>query len=505
MASPGAGLIHAVAAALLLIGCSGGFADRTALARDALDRRDPEQALRFLNEELGVSRAEQLPPDPSGDAALLLLDRAMVLQSLGRLELSSRDLELADKQIELLDLSHGAADSLGRYLYSDEVGRYQAPAYEKLLINTLNLVNYLARGQLGGARVEARRLAVMQRFLARSEDPQAVFLGAGSYLAGFAFERSGRPEEALRWYDEALRHADYGSLDRAIVRLSARSSVRSPRLNEVLRRATGGARPAGARLLPWSPAPLQAKQWWAPDGASAAGDAAPSPAAPAAADPAAQLESSAPSSAALPSGQSPAELLVIFGYGRVPPKLAQRVPIGLALSYASGALSPADAARADALAAQGLVTWINYPELGRARGTWGVPRVSLDGRAAPIEGLLAVDSEAYATWEQARGAVMAGALTRLLTRVVLGEGVRHATGGGVEGLFASLITQASLAAADTPDTRSWSTLPARLALARLELPPGSYRLRLSVRGETLEQQVELAPGGWRALLLTALH
>ena len=88
----------------------------------------------------------ELPEDVSGDNTLLLLDRAMVLQQLDRYKLSSRDLEVADKQIEVLDLSRNAADDIGKYLFSDDAGPYKAPAYEKLLINTMNMVNYLARG-----------------------------------------------------------------------------------------------------------------------------------------------------------------------------------------------------------------------------------------------------------------------------------------------------------------------------------------------------------------------
>ena len=101
--------------------CSG-HAARTKAARSALDARDAEGAIAALNEELDVKTAEDLPDDVSGDNTLLLLDRAMILQQIGKLELSSRDLEIADKQIELLDLSSSAADDIGKYLFSDDTG-----------------------------------------------------------------------------------------------------------------------------------------------------------------------------------------------------------------------------------------------------------------------------------------------------------------------------------------------------------------------------------------------
>jgi hypothetical protein len=69
----------------------------------------------------------------------------------------------------------------------------------------------------------------------------------------------------------------------------------------------------------------------------------------------------------------------------------------------------------------------------------------------------------------------------------------------------SLATQATLTAADTPDTRSWSTLPARVAFGRVRLPAGKHAIRLSARGQQLERTIELKPGGFAALNLTVLR
>jgi len=142
----------AVAFALALGGCAS-HSDKTAPIRSALDAGQPKRALGLINESLDVDTPQKLSEDIGGDNSLLLLDRAMMLQSIGDFKLSSRDLEVSDKQIEVLDLSRNAADEIGKYMFSDDVGRYKAPAYEKLMINTMNMVNYLARGDLGGARI----------------------------------------------------------------------------------------------------------------------------------------------------------------------------------------------------------------------------------------------------------------------------------------------------------------------------------------------------------------
>jgi hypothetical protein len=384
-----------------------------------------------------------------------LLDRAMVLQVLDRPQLSSRDLEIADKQIETLDLSRNAADDIGKYLFSDDVGPYKAPAYEKLLINTMNMMNYLARADLNGARIEARRLAVMQKFIADHQDPAESLLGPGSYLAGFTFEKSGRPQEALRYYDEALKYGRYPSLQEPVRRLAGIASYRSPRIRTILGEGVQNAAPTPPP--PATPAPELA------------------------------------------------DLLVIVNFGRVPAKISRRIPIGLALTYASGAISPYNQSRANAIAAQGLVTWINYPELGKPRGQYDQPEFALNGQWQPLEGALAVDLEARRAWDKAKGAVIAAAITRMIARVVAGETARRASGGGWAGLLVSLGLQATLTATDTPDTRGWNTLPARIAFGRLRLKPGTYTVLLGARSVRKTQRVALRPGGFAVINLTVLH
>ncbi|MBX3128095.1 MAG: hypothetical protein KF718_15330 [Polyangiaceae bacterium] len=468
--------------ACLLVAC-GGHQARTRDIRGALDAADPTRALALLNEELGVDKAEELPASTSGDNAILLLDRAMVLQQLDRYELSARDLRVADKQIDVLDLSRGAADELGKYLFSDDTGPYRAPAYEKLMINTMNLVNYLVRGDLNGARIEARRLAVMQRFVREHEDPALALSAPGSYLAGFTFEQSRRPQEALRYYDEALAFSEYPSLIEPVLRLSGQSSYRSPRIRKLLKQhAPAPSEPASPSSEPAAPT----------------GETEPAPSSPEPTEP------ETTTSEAEPVRDERGEILVIVSFGRVPAKYAKRVPIGLALTYASGAMSPQDRQRASYLAAQGLVTWVNYPELGQPRGTYGVPSFTLGAELDRLDGILAVDRESIAAWEKARGVVVASAITRMLTRVVAGEAVRRSTGGTL-GALLSLGAQATLTATDTPDTRCWATLPARIAFGRVRVAPGAHTIELQARGVTKRQTVRVTPGGFAVVALTVLH
>jgi hypothetical protein len=401
----------------------------------------------------------------------------MVLQYLGSTgtadsdqyyALSSRDLETADKEIDILDLSRNAAHDIGKYLFSDDTGPYKAPTYEKLLINTMNMLNYLVRHDLNGARIEARRLSVLQKYISDHENHGASLSGPGSYLAGFVFEKSGRPQEALRYYDEALQYGDFDSLKEPIRRLAKKASYRSPRIKKLLPETPEAAPESGAAEgTPEKP----------PDEGSAG---------------------------ATPD-EAPAEILVVVNFGRVPAKVAKRVPIGIALTYASGALSPTDRSKANYLAAQGLVTWVNYPTLGRSRGKFERPGFALNGRWQHLEGVVAIDEEAKRTWDDAKGAVIAAAITRMISRVVAGEVARRSTGEGLLGALVSLGTQATLTAVDTPDTRNWSTLPARVAIGRVAVAPGTHWVDLETRGVRKRRKITVSEGDWAVLNLTVLY
>jgi hypothetical protein len=436
-----------------LVGCAS-HSDKTKEIRSALDAGNPRRALTLLNEQLDTKSEKELPENTGGDNSLFLLDRAMVLQQLQIYKWSSRDLEVSDKQIDMLDFSRNATHDIGKYLFSDDTGPYKAPPYEKLMINTMNMVNYLAVGDLQGARVEARRLAVMQKYL-KDHDPDNALTAPGSYLAGFTFEKSGQYEEALRYYDEALQYGQYRSLAEPVKRLMGRAGYASPRLRKVAGLAEGESAPRNSDS----------------------------------ADP--EL----------------GELLVIVSYGRVPAKIPRRLPIGLALTWASGALEPGASAQANALGAQGLVTWVNYPELGNAHGEYDRPSFQLDGKPLELEGIVAVDQETKKAWDKAKGPIIASAITRLIARVAAGKGVEAAAGNDhpLAGLLLGLATQATLTATDTPDTRSWATLPARMAFGRVMVPPGPRTVQLHARGADTTKKVTIKAGGFAVVVLTVLE
>jgi len=435
-----------------LTGC-GGHSARTLQMRTALDAGNAKGAIHELNEELDVKDAKDLPADIKGDNAILVLDRASIQQGASEFPLSKRDFEAADKSIDMLDLARNAADSIGEYVFSGSVGRDQAPPYEKLMINTLNMLNYLETKDLNGARIEARRLSVIQKYyrdsLAQKNNP---VLGLGSMLAGFTYEKSGEIDEALRYYDESLAFTGFGTLGESVRRIAPQGSFRSPRIKSLLN-----------------------------DG---------------------QKES--PGSAA--ANDDTGEVLFVVGYGRVAHKIPNRIPIGLALTYFASSIQPNDAAAANKLAAQGLVTWINFPSLAPGRGKWDVPACKLDGEYVQLEEAVDVDHEVRTEWKKIEGKIIVSAITRLIARAAVGQGIQTAAGrDNIIGILASLGTQATLTALDTPDTRSWETLPARVAVARMRLPPGRHSIVIDARGWKRTQEVVVEKNSWQVVSLMALR
>lgn len=458
-------VIIGLSLAISAMGSSGcaGHENRVEGALEALDRDSPVQAVNQLDKQLGVRRANDVPKR-GRDNALLLLDRGTVQLSMGRHEAASRDMGLADKALDVLDLSRTTADEMARYLFTDDAGAYRAPAHEKLLLNTLNMVNYLAMHDLSGARVEARRLAVMQKYLDSKGDN--ALIGIGSYLAGFTFEQSGRRDEALLFYEEALQFSSYTSLQ------------------EPLQSLTHGEKTSPA------------------------------------------IDALVESTDATPNDADSAEIIVVIGDGRVAQKVPMRIPIGQALQLVGTALNPNDRGLAESYAARGLVTWVNYPALGPRRTGYQTPTFAVDGESQSLERPLDVDAEVRRAWGERESTVILSALTRLLARTATGAAVQGATtaaarngdtpsqtGSGSSqqnvadgiGMLLGLATTATMSAVDTPDTRSWSTLPARMTVGRVRVAAGKHKVSLSARGIHRTIDVALDPGGWVLVPLFVLR
>jgi uncharacterized protein len=429
----------------LLAGCAT-YSDHLQNAQAAVEAGDYGQGVRALDRVLGVDTAEQEPEEYRSDTALAVLERGTLLQSVARWDLSANDFQGADQHLELLDLTQDPVGSIGKYVYSDSAEIYRASPSERLALNPFNLLNYLARGDLQGARVEARRFTVVRDYLHDQLDPRYAHSAFGSYLAGFVFEQLGDAEEALRYYDEALGQRELPGLAGPLQRLAARSSYR------------------GAHLEAW----LAAHP--APAGAAPAGGG---------------------------------ELLVVVGVGRVPHKVPRRIPVGVAVGMA-GTWITGD----PRVLEHSVLKVVVYPELTPSNALFDAADVALDQRNFALDPLEDFSALVRREYDDLRPKIIGAALSRMIVRAAAAEGARVAgnQADSAVGLLAALAVEGAMVALDKPDTRSWTFLPAEVYVGRAHVPAGTHELRVTLRGRGSERRaipVDVPAGGFAAVVVTA--
>ncbi|MCX4246996.1 hypothetical protein [Paraliomyxa miuraensis] len=490
------------------------YSDKTEEARAALLRGDYPGSVKQFDKILKVRDHDELPAEWKKNFALVVLERAMVLQAMREYESSAKSFTAAEKELEFLDIARDGAGKLGKYVYSDSATKYKTSPTEKLALNAMNLVNYLVRGDLSGAKVEAKRFTVMRTYL-RDYDPEHEHGAFGSYLAGFVNERLGNADEALRYYDEALQERDFGSLTEPIARLAARGSYRGERLLDYL--------PEGTPPVPAPPVTKPEPSEAAPPGdgppasqpAPSSGTAPPSEAAPPMQRPSVDALGSPlprPTAWVAPKGGPPTEILVIAKTGRVPFKIPERIPIGAAIGLA-GAYVTGDTT----LLEYGMFKVVVYPELVKPHNLFVDAEMRIDGKLVPMDQASDLGAEIVAEYEDIKPKIIGAALSRMIVRAAAAEGARaggnaaakDSGAGGLVGFLAAAAIEGTMVALDKPDTRSWSTLPERVHIGRAVVPAGAHTVEVTVFGpggkERHTAQVEVQEGGFAVVDVTTLR
>lgn len=465
-------------AALWLGGCAT-YTDHLSEAKQQVINHKPKQAVEKLNEALKTPEAKDLPAKMKGNNTLWLLERATVLQALGMYRLAARDMMICDQELDWLDIAAEDKAKLGKYMFSGTSVKYRAPPYERLMLNTLNMLNFLALRDFEGAQVEARRFRIIETFFTEDEGKTLLpgLLGFGNYMSGVAFEAGGDYRTAARKYAKAWHHGvRHDGFRRRLVELMRmtgnfasgyRDSLQSARsLDSVVADARGG-----------EPMTFRDYRQTYVDG----------------------------------------NLLTVVQTGMVPYKKGKRYAIAEALAYTASAsyyagftLSTSQRSTARRLAASGVLNTVNFPVL-TDNGLPSTRSVSLDiGRdsAHVIHGLN-VSKQVRHAWERIAPALMVAAITRMITRAAAGTAVGTATEAATEsevaGLLAQATTQLTMSAFDTPDTRSWSLLPGNIWIARRQLQPGSHSVEVRVSGKTRTKSVEIAERGPTIVNFSALR
>jgi uncharacterized protein len=439
----GSALATGVAVLLTCLGSGcATYSDRMVQAMQSTSAGNYGSAIGSINGALRVGSSEDLPARWNGDRALAVLERGTLQQATESYGRSARDLSAAEAHLELLDLSADPLGTIGSYVYSDSSRTYRSPPTERLSLNAVNLLNYLARGDLDGAAVEARRFQVMRDYLDSIDVSAAGPATLGTYLAGFVFEMNGEGDRALRYYDEAIAAGPLRSLVVPVNRLARRNPYRGAHLAQIL------STDVDTRTR----------------------------------------------------DRAAGEILVVVAAGRVPHKVPERIPIGAAVGIAGSVLTDSiDPLR------YGAAKVLVYPELVSTPSTLGTPALEVDGRPVDLEPLVDLGRSIEDEYEELKPRIMAAALTRMAVRAAAAEGVRAAGKKEGDALAdaLSIFAEGVLVALDRPDTRSWLTLPNRFLVARVPVDAGMHEVRVTFGGVVERQaSIEIRDGGYAAIVVT---
>ncbi|HSL17085.1 MAG TPA: hypothetical protein VLB51_04190 [Methylomirabilota bacterium] len=453
-----AGLAVAV---LTAAGCATYVASNLEL-RDMLAARDWQVALDRIDAREG-----------GRDRLLELLQRGHVLHYAGRFEESNAAFQQAEDlaaELYTRSISQAAASLIVNDLTVD----YRGKPFELAMVPFYRAFNYLAMGDPDAAQVEARKatLALAEaveatiREIQRPEDREAARKlqdsGFLHWFSGLLFESEGAANDAFVAYRNAAR---------AYLAGASLTGIAPPaELGRDLERVglAFGFRDEVEELRATAPALF-------------------------------------PAPTAGPR-QPGGEVVVVLESGWVAPRdqVMLNVPIldidrryGSDDDWAWGLVDRASSGRSSYDVDIEYWLTVAVPTMGKP-DPGPVTSVRLSAAGASAESLPADDlsRRAAATLEAERGQILFKTFVRALVKYAATQAAANEdeTAGLLVNLFGVLTERA--------DTRCWLTLPDRLSVARLPLPPGRHELRIdyldragnTVHAET--ETVDVTDGGW---------
>jgi hypothetical protein len=148
-----------------------------------------------------------------------------------------------------------------------------------------------------------------------------------------------------------------------------------------------------------------------------------------------------------------------------------------------------------------------YPELEPTPSSLGFPLLKVNGSDVPLETLADLSASISDEYQAAKPRILAAALARVASRAAIAEGTRAAGKQESQALgdVLSILVEATMVALDKPDTRSWTMLPGRVLVARLQVPPGVQEVSLAFSntyGPGRVEHVQVPEKGWGAVVMT---
>lgn len=466
--------------ALALAACAGPGAYPAMPAPETLPANSP-----LLSQSLGRTDAwlRRYVMEGKPDSAVRMLDAAskvrprdelvrqlqlgLVYHYAGKWEASNAAFEWAEREAEQR-WSKRLTEQVGELVVNDAVAGYVPPAGEMALIPYYRMLNYLALGASDGALVEARKASDWLGRLGNDRDP-CVGDGFVHYLAGLAFRGAGERNDALvsyrnaersfgacaekdeagapEWLGDELWHA---AMD-AGVRSVADSAAARYRLSHLATRPD----PGSAELV------VFVENGWVAHRASADVHVPIFP------DEVDGVDGNNAGQVAEAAGRVIAHLL-----GNLQEQ-----------AYWGEALDDRPEFQVAAAADGAYVMKLAWPEYRLEASNAPAVRVVVDSQAVDAPVVEDLSAVMLRGWQAQRPAAFARMVGRGIVKFLAAHQLeRHARkkGGEAAGWITGRLANLGANVLERADTRGWTLLPDRIAVARFTLPAGEHAVRLEV-------------------------
>ena len=175
-----------------LSGCST-YSSQSPVIREALLRDDYEGAIKQI---------EKI--DRSGSELLYCYELGMVLHEQGDYSASNAVFERAEQVFDEL-YTKSITRELGAITVSETLVKYRGDAFEAVLVNYYKILNYLFLGQLEGALVECRRLNFKLQVIHDAGETYFVDDPFLQYLTALVYELGGETQDAEVSYRKSVQ------------------------------------------------------------------------------------------------------------------------------------------------------------------------------------------------------------------------------------------------------------------------------------------------------------
>ncbi len=410
--------------------------------RSYMIQENPQAALATLRKSKQEGFKEQ-------DRVVYWMNEGMLLHLIGNYKDSINSLSKAERRsIELYTKS--ISKGIKAAFTSNAAKDYEGEDYEKVLLNVFKALDFLGLGDTSGALVEARKINEKLKLFNTKYKHKNVYNqdAFAHWLMGLLFEMEGSYDDARIAYVAAMEvyqndfAAYYGMKP-------------PPFLAEDIVRAS---------LL--SSAPDIANQYRQKFGANLGGS--------------------------LEELNSNGEVILVHLNGEGPSKSDFVVTCWFisAANWACDAQPGGEFMKRTTIVvpSKGTVVKVAYPELHIHEPMNPYLTMAVSGHRAQSHVVLPISQIAVKTMADKMHRIFRDSIIRIITKLLTSKAAGKAgeavggkgAGGKLLGWLAERGTSAAMQAMEEADKRAWTTLPSRIEVARLMVPPGTHNITLTL-------------------------